>query len=160
MNGLQPKTFARFGSGYTTGSRTNKVRRDMRYLEIKTGPWREEPLPWWCRVLQKIIPAANPDLERLYSRTRKWWLELDDSGKPLREIGFDTDMKPFVIGPVGRNFGFLVDSSDDWSTSREDSPEAAAGFEKAWQELWPSFEHLNREGSEPDGAGNSHSAGH
>src|SRR5205814_1974306 len=125
-----------------------------RYLEIKPGPCSDEPLRWWCRVLQKIIPAANPDLEKLYSKTRKWWLEIDDTGKPWREIGFDADMKPIVLGPVGRNFGFLVDSSDDWSTSQEDSAEAAAGFERTWQGLWPTFAHLEKIGSEPGGAAN------
>jgi hypothetical protein len=121
----------------------------MRYLEIKTGPWGSEPLPWWCRILQKIIPAANPDLERYYPSARSWWLEIDETGKPRREIGFDADMQPVVLGPIGRNFGFLVDSSDDWTSSHEDSSEAASEFQKRWEQLWPRFRHLENENSQP-----------
>lgn len=116
----------------------------MRYLEIRIGPWGDTPLPWWCRILQKIIPAANPDIERYYKHTRVWWLETDDAGVPQREIGFDADMNPIVVGPVGNNLGFLVDSSDDWSDSDEDSEQAAQGFEKAWETIWPKFEHLDK----------------
>ena len=86
----------------------------MRYLEIDVGPWSDKPPPWWCRILQKIIPAANPELETYYQKTRKWWLEVDDEGKPQREIGFDAEENPIVLGPIGRNYGFLVDSSVDW----------------------------------------------
>ena len=117
----------------------------MRYLEIKTGAWSIEPLPWWCRILQKIIPRANPDIEKLYFQTRFWWLEVDDKNVPQREIGFDKFKKPIVLGPIGDNFGFLVDSSDDWSDSKDDSEEAKELFEKTWEELFPKFKHLEKE---------------
>jgi hypothetical protein len=126
----------------------------MRYLEIKTGPWSVEPLPWWCRILKKIIPAANPDLETYYPRTRTWWLEVSDGGKPQREIGFDVEMNPIVLGPVGSNFGFLVDSSDDWTKSTEDSVQAARDFQKTWEVLWPKFMHLEKRNSQQNGAAN------
>ncbi len=114
-----------------------------KYIEIHTGRWPDKPLPWWCRVLQKIIPAANPDLEKqYYPRTRWWWVELDDRRVPQREIGFDADKNPIVLGPVGRNFGFTVDSSEPWPDSDEESPEAAKSFQKTWEALWPRFKHL------------------
>ena len=127
----------------------------LRYVQIKTGPRSDEPPPWWCRALQRIIPSGNEDLESLYPNTRTWWLEVDEAGVPQREIGFDADMKPIVLGPVGRNCGFLIDASDDWSDCLEDSAEAAAGFEKAWQDLWPRFAHLNQEASQHDSRGNA-----
>ena len=116
----------------------------MRYLEISTGPWSEEPLPWWCRILQKVIPATNPDLEKFYPQARKWWLEIDDDGKPLREIGFIAENEPIVLGPIGRNYGFLVDSSDNWKDSEEDSAEAKREFEKMWQALSQQFSNLEQ----------------
>jgi hypothetical protein len=76
-------------------------------------------------------------------------LEIDETGKPTREIGFDADMQPVVLGPIGRNFGFLVDSSDDWTSSHEDSSEAASEFQKRWEQLWPRFRHLENENSQP-----------
>ena len=71
-------------------------------------------------------------------------METDDNGAPQREIGFDADMNPIVVGPVGRNFGFLVDSSDDWSDSEEDSEEAAREFQSKWEQIWPEFKHLDK----------------
>jgi len=115
----------------------------MRYLRISTGPWPDVALPWWCKSLQRVLPAANPDLETLYPKTRVWWLEVTDAGAPEREIGFDESGEPVVLGPIGRNFGFLVDSSDDWSDSQDDSPEAAEHFEEQWNALLPRFRHLN-----------------
>ena len=116
----------------------------MRYLQIDVGPWSGKPLPWWCRLLRKFIPAANPDIEQLYVITRKWWLEIDDNGQPQREIGFDSNNTPIVLGPVGNNYGFLVDSSTDWTGSERDSAEAEKEFEKTWQALWEKSSQLEK----------------
>jgi hypothetical protein len=86
------------------------MENEMRYLEISTGPWSEEPLPWWCRILQKVIP----------------------------------ENEPIVLGPIGRNYGFLVDSSDNWKDSEEDSAEAKREFEKMWQALSQQFSNLEQ----------------
>jgi HEAT repeat protein len=71
-----------------------------------------------------------------------WWLELDETGAPLREIGFDEHGRPVVLGPVGRNEGMMTDACDDWSDSNEDSAAAAEGFDGTWSSLWPTFRHL------------------
>jgi hypothetical protein len=123
----------------------------MRYLQINTGPWTTKPLPWWCKLLKLIIPAANPDLEKYYFQTRAWWLEVEDNGKPKREIGFDENRIPIVIGPLGRNFGFLTDSSDDWRDPKEDSAEVARDFQKIWESIWPKFKHLDKQDSQQGG---------
>jgi hypothetical protein len=116
----------------------------MRYLQTDVGHWPSKSLPWWCWILKIIIPAANPDLEKFYFQTRIWWLEIDDAGQPQREIGFDETGNPIVLGPIGRNFGFLVDSSDNWKYSTQDSEEARRDFQKKWEILWPKFKHLER----------------
>lgn len=116
----------------------------MRYLEIDIGLWPEEPLSRWGRILQKVIPAANPDFEKFYPKTRKWWVEIDDEGRPLREIGFNAENKPIVLGPFGRNYGFLVDSPINWKDSEGDSVEAEKCFETAWQELLQEFYYLEK----------------
>ena len=116
----------------------------MRYLEIKVGPWSKEPSPFWYRVLQKFIPAANPDLEKYYDETQVWWLEITDNGEPQREIGFDAKGNPIVLGPIGNNYGFLIDSSIDWSDSNEDSEEAVKNFDKQWAIVWDKFKFLEK----------------
>ena len=39
----------------------------------------------------------------------------------------------------------LVDASDDWSDSTEDSREAAEHFEAQWNAIFPRFRHLRDE---------------
>ena len=115
---------------------------EMRYLEIDLDPASDAPLPWWARLLASVAPAANPDLDSLYPRARSWWLEITDTGAPVREIGFDSERNPIVLGPLGRNFGFLIDSSDDWSSSDADSLIAAERFDATWEALLPHFAHI------------------
>ena len=117
----------------------------MRYLEIDTGPpLRETGLPWWVKLLQLISPAGNPDLEPIIHQVQIWWLETDDNGEPLREIGFNAKGQAVVLGPVNGNTGFLIDASDDWSDSNEVSAKAAEEFNSVWNSLWPKFEELDR----------------
>jgi len=115
----------------------------VRYLQINTGPWPDEPLPWWCRLLKRVIPSGNlPEVEKLFAQTVFWWLEIDEEGNPQREIGFNAQREPVVLGPVGDHIGFLTDVAGDWRSSDEDSIEAAREFEGVWHALWPKFEHL------------------
>ena len=115
----------------------------MQYVEIETGAWNDAPLPWWVSLLKRVIPAANPDFENdYYPRTRTWWIELDDRGVPQREIGFDENAVPIVLGPVGQNYGFAVDNSSPWPEPRPVSAEAAAKFQTTWDLLWPKYQHL------------------
>ncbi len=117
----------------------------MRYLEITTGPWPNiKEMPWWIRLLSWVFPAANPDLDPFYELVHSWWLEIEDNGLPLREIGFSETGEAIVLAPVERNFGLMIDSSDDWSDSDQDSKEAAENFETVWQSLWPKFEAINQ----------------
>ena len=40
-------------------------------------------------ILRRLLPAENPDLEGLHEVVRLWWVEIDEHGRPQREIGFD-----------------------------------------------------------------------
>ncbi|HBA83289.1 MAG TPA: hypothetical protein DCZ95_04260 [Verrucomicrobia bacterium] len=117
---------------------------EMKYIEVKTGSWKDTPLPWWCRLLQRIIPPANPDYERFYPALRTWWVELDDKEVPTREIGFDADGNPIVLAPFGRNCGFIVDTSTPWNDAYEECLEAKAKFQATWKELEKSFSELKQ----------------
>ncbi|MEM7597368.1 MAG: hypothetical protein AAF382_06685 [Pseudomonadota bacterium] len=116
----------------------------MRYIEIKAGPWSsDDELPWWARLLSRILPSGNPDLQCYYQRTVFWWVELADNGEPQQEIGFDATGEAIVLAPVGDNVGMMLDASDDWSGHDENSNDAAEKFQTVWQQLWPKFEALN-----------------
>ncbi|HEX4909945.1 MAG TPA: hypothetical protein VFV64_04210 [Permianibacter sp.] len=62
-------------------------------------------------MFEAIIPAANPDFEYLYEDVSVWWLELDENGIPVREIGFNLSGQPIVAAPLGENFGVFTDSA-------------------------------------------------
>jgi len=117
----------------------------VRYLRIEIDEPGDAP-SWGAELvhaaLRALLPAANPDLEKFYDRVRVWWLEIDDTGESSREIGFDVEGQPIVLGPVGRNVGVLVDASGDWGDSDADSAEARASFDKVWESTFPAFAHL------------------
>lgn len=126
----------------------------MEYTKIHTEPWEEEPDSWWIRILRRVIPAANPDLEeQFYPLTRTWWIELDDDRIAQREIGFNESGDAVVLGPVGNNHGFAVDDDQPWSEKYEHCEETASQFQKVWDSLWPRFSHLenclSRQGTTP-----------
>lgn len=111
----------------------------MKYIETTkaAGPWRPEKL-WQkiCRkILTTILPMANPDFDEKYRDVRVWWLEVDDKDNmPNREIGFDSDGMPIVIGPYDNNYGFWTDSDESVDVTWG-SPIEAERFDQAWAQF-------------------------
>ena len=65
---------------------------------------------WFARLLQRLLPAANADLERFYDRVVMWHVEIEAAtGEPLREVGLDAQHRVLAIGPWRDNHGFIVD---------------------------------------------------
>ena len=91
--------------------------------------------PWQVRLLRRVlwfIPSSNPDNEPLYPRVRRWALEINDCGKPIREVGIgDSDVVLFRA-PQGRNYGMWTDSPVTF-TPNDLEPMDAAEFERLWQ---------------------------
>ena len=106
----------------------------MRIVAISLGT-REQPRlranPLLDRVLRTMVPSASPDFEKVYGDVRHWWIEVDEGGRPQREIGLSADEQTIVVGPLGRNLGFWTDSpmTFDDSVYEEVSSEA---FEDEW----------------------------
>ena len=95
------------------------------------------PDPWTVKLLRLVfyfIPRANPDNERLYPLVKKWYLELDDSGVPVREIGLSLDDQPLFGAPDERNTGFWTDSLKVFRKD-EVGPVSGQEFEKLWLEI-------------------------
>ncbi len=114
----------------------------MRYLRVEVQPPSHERHGWLYRGMAALLGASNPDIGPLHQEAWTWWLEVSDTGTPLREIGFNIEGEAIVLGPIGRNYGLLVDSPVDWQHSDGDSDEASQRFEERWNELWPKFKHL------------------
>ncbi len=95
------------------------------------------PDPWQVRLWRALlffIPRANPDNEPLYGHVRKWYLELDESGVPVREIGLDSEGRPLFGAPDDRNFGFWTDITERFQQDQF-SPISADEFERLWHQV-------------------------
>ncbi|MEI7912772.1 MAG: hypothetical protein WCK77_24355 [Verrucomicrobiota bacterium] len=117
----------------------------MRYLKVNptaNDVSRDSNKPWWCSLLTKILPPANPNLEQQFQAVHSWWLELDDDGEPTREIGFDANNNPIVIAPIGDNYGMLADTGAVWQNYQSDGAPADFDFEAVWNSLYPEYRHL------------------
>lgn len=86
-----------------------------------------------ARAVLFFIPRGSPDQERFYPLVRKWCLEIDDSGVPMREIGLDAEGRPLFGAPNGRNYGFWTDSPKTFQPS-ELNGIPAEEFERLWHE--------------------------
>lgn len=102
----------------------------------KFTDWDERELfSWKVRLLYLLlffIPKANPDNEKLYPNVKKWLLEIDDTGQPVREIALDMNGAVLFISPSKRNYGFWTDTN---APVRQDelSPIEQDVFEELWR---------------------------
>lgn len=90
--------------------------------------------PWPVRVLRVLlwfIPRANPDNELLYPHVRRWALEVDAMGKPLREVGLGEGSKVLFRAPDRRNRGMWMDSQVTIAAEDLESLDQAE-FEALW----------------------------
>lgn len=78
-----------------------------------------------------FIPSANPDFERMFPRVRKWFVEIDGSGRAQREVAAGDDGAPLFAAPDERNFGFWTDSDRTFAKA-ELAPLSALEFEQLW----------------------------
>jgi hypothetical protein len=84
----------------------------------------------WRRILC-FMPKSNPDNEPLYPLVRRWALEIDVHGKPIREVGLDERGTFLFRAPHGRNYGMWTDSPVTIAHS-----ELEPMNERQFQELW------------------------
>jgi len=106
----------------------------MKVIETTLGTYERDDPPkrsWLARVLCAVFPMANPDFEGSYWRVRRWWVEIDGTGAPERELGFAEDGEAIVAAPVGSNFGYFTDSNMTFDPD-EYREVPAETFEAAW----------------------------
>jgi hypothetical protein len=106
-------------------------------LGIRSAP-RKTPSFFRRRVeavVRAVIPAANPDFDKLFPSVTLWWIEIDTQGIPQREIGFNSSGEPIVIAPFGENFGYWTDSPMSFAVSEHEAVSS-----QAFQTMWSQFE--------------------
>jgi hypothetical protein len=106
----------------------------MRYYST-TLATNLRPADWRMKLVYTLlwfIPRSNPDFEVHFSRVRRWYVEVDDSGLPSRELGIDERGTPITAGPWERNFGFWTDSGEPLPAERTEEI-AKDVFEAMWE---------------------------
>ena len=105
----------------------------MRYYSTRLatnipGPdWR---VRLFC-LLFFFIPRANPEFELFFPKVRRWYVEVDESGNAVRELGLNEQGAPITAGPWERNFGFWADSPGPFpADSAEELSQVT--FEQMW----------------------------
>lgn len=84
----------------------------MNYVcyEIDEDP--EGSLNWYERLefklFKRLEPRLNPDFNEKYNDVIYWWLELNSKCAAVREIGFNSNGVPIVIGPYNKNRGIFT----------------------------------------------------
>ena len=92
---------------------------------------------WRVRIFYLLfffVPRANPDFEPLFPRIRRWYVEVDEAGESVRELGLDEQGTAITAGPWKRNFGFWTDSPGPFPADMAE-PLSQAQFEQAWASI-------------------------
>lgn len=108
----------------------------MRYYKT-TLATNLRPPDWRTKLVHTLlwfIPRSNPDFEVQFSRVQCWYIESDDSGSPLRELGLDETGMPVTAGPWKQNLGFWTDSGEPVPVEHAEEI-ARSVFEETWQRL-------------------------
>ena len=98
------------------------------------------PPDWRMKLIYTLlwfIPRSNPDFEAHVSQIRRWYVEVDEAGRPSREIGIDESGMPITAAPWQSNFGFWTDSAEPLPAERTE--EIA---EDVFLNMWQRFEDL------------------
>ena len=110
----------------------------MQYILVPVSPRQGAPArdSWIKKIvlplLEAILPKANPDFHYLYASVTNWWIEVDETGDPQREIGFDAEGNALLIGPAGDNMGYWMDTAVKYKIS-DYSPVEAQRFQSEWK---------------------------
>ena len=105
------------------------------FTKLATGWDEKEMNSIGVRLVKAIlffIPRANLDQERLYPEVAKWFIEIDESGVPCREIGIDSNGNPLFAAPNARNCGLWTDSNKTFENN-ELEQSSQEEFESMWE---------------------------
>jgi hypothetical protein len=83
-------------------------------------------------ALERRMPLnANPDFYDQFPLIKRWYVELDESGAAVRELGFDVEGRAILAAPFRGNFGFWTDANPPFPDEGA-IPIGADAFESAW----------------------------
>jgi len=63
------------------------------------------------KVLQKVVPQANPYLDTRLDKVKWWVIEFNDDDIPFREVALDNESNPIAKLPWNDDYGYWTDNT-------------------------------------------------
>lgn len=86
-----------------------------KYIQFQNQTKTKQQLTTWQRFLKKVLefllPRANPDYDNKIDEVYTWLVEIDANDNAAREIGLDGHDRVIVVMPTFNNFGYWTDTN-------------------------------------------------
>ena len=118
----------------------------MKYLKtVKSTSWPEKqssPEPTIEKLLTKLFLSPNKENEAKFYLVKEWYIEFDDAGYPIREIGLDQAGMPVVASDIeDGTYGYWLDTNMLYADFLgSDSAEIQA---TEFQAMWSKYKSLD-----------------
>lgn len=107
----------------------------MKYIRTKKATsWekREGIFDKLVRFIYSLVPNSNPRYQQKYYLLHEWFIEFDNEGKVLRELGLDEKGKVLFSSPNKQNPGFWIESKMTFKDF-EDNELSSEDFTTLWK---------------------------
>ncbi|RLD19515.1 MAG: hypothetical protein DRI69_08205 [Bacteroidetes bacterium] len=84
----------------------------------------------WIDYGAKPVSSSGEDIQR---SIEYWWLELNENGVPIRELGFDINDQVKYAAPKNKDRGLWTDSMTYFKTPEEYVQVNNTFFEEQWR---------------------------
>jgi hypothetical protein len=115
----------------------------LKFIEKKTSNAEEKEsflINLLRKILEFLLPQANPDFDHLYLLVETWYIEYDEKYEEdgtIREVGRDAYGRIIVKDPDERNYGFWNDTNmglNDFIEQMHAEYISKEEFEAVWNE--------------------------
>ena len=115
----------------------------LKFIEKKTSNAEEKDsflINLLRKILEFLLPQANPDFDHLYLLVETWYIEYDEKYEEdgtIREVGRDAYGRIIVKDPDERNYGFWNDTNmglNDFIEQMHAEYISKEEFEAVWNE--------------------------
>jgi len=110
----------------------------MKYIRTKKATqWqkREGICDKLVQFVYSFFPNVNPRYQHKYYLLNEWYMEFDESGFVIREMGIDENGKVLFASPYKKNPGFWIES-DMKLTDFENDEISSEDFSLLWNEYF------------------------
>lgn len=116
----------------------------MKYIKtVKATNWSKDGIKEkLLRMFLWFIPQPNRENEKNFHLLSEWFIEFDDDGYPIREIGIDKSGQPILASDVwDGTFGYWLDTNmmyEDFLDA-EGSEIEKEEFVNMWNKIKPGY---------------------